>query len=782
VRKSVLYLCLTLSAAVCLGARPAIASIWAKGNLHTHTTNSDGDSSPQVVANWYKDHGYQFLVITDHGLVTDVTPLDTDPNDDFILISGEELSISFQTTGIHSNAVGIAGTITYTGPTTSKSVILNGLVNCIRGAGGVPMVNHPNWKWAFGHAELLEVNTPYLLEIFNGGPSVNNSGNAAYLPVEQTWDVLLSKGKTVYATATDDAHTFTVFKSSAANPGRGWVFARVTEVTPQAAISALSAGDFYASTGVELVDYSFSGGLFQVHVAPKPDNTYLIRFVGDWGSVLQETSGTSAMYDALSAWPCISYVRCKVISSSGEVAWTQAYRIGGTASPGPVRNFTAIGGGQQVNLSWTNPSDPVFTGTMIRYSTAGYPSSPTSGALLIDKPNSPGSIDTYVHTGLTNGTTYYYSAFTHDGVPNYAPAAQASAPPESGTCFYEGFSCSDGPPVGCNGWTGTSSSKITISAQALKILGGAGVFDAVHTLDCGDFGTGVIAVDVKIKKGVGANTIWGLWIDDAAGANLAHWYGSGMTARGKIGATSSVTNLCSLTGNWDDLFVKIYPAMNRSQFFFNGAMIGTLDHSSTGAGDSVGRLRFESLDYSNAVGQYVWFDNLRVGLADDGSIPSIRQLANDTVVSLGNKALFLKKTGYGYVEASNRTSGIRVEGTISANEGDLVCLTGTIKTTAGGERYIQLGTMSTPVPGSVKPVAASNRNLKTRVMDGLYVKTWGTVKPGSITGNSFVVTDGSDETGITIITTGAPGVVENEFVKVEGAAGWESARVLYLKQ
>ena len=32
-------------------------------NLHTHTLNSDGDSTPEEVVRWYREHGYQFLVL-----------------------------------------------------------------------------------------------------------------------------------------------------------------------------------------------------------------------------------------------------------------------------------------------------------------------------------------------------------------------------------------------------------------------------------------------------------------------------------------------------------------------------------------------------------------------------------------------------------------------------------------------------------------------------------------------------------------------------------------------
>ena len=39
---------------------------WYKGNIHTHTTESDGDASPERVVSWYRRHGYDFLVLSDH--------------------------------------------------------------------------------------------------------------------------------------------------------------------------------------------------------------------------------------------------------------------------------------------------------------------------------------------------------------------------------------------------------------------------------------------------------------------------------------------------------------------------------------------------------------------------------------------------------------------------------------------------------------------------------------------------------------------------------------------
>src|SRR5688572_13844788 len=42
---------------------------WFKGNLHTHSLWSDGDDYPEMIADWYKRHGYHFLGISDHNLL-----------------------------------------------------------------------------------------------------------------------------------------------------------------------------------------------------------------------------------------------------------------------------------------------------------------------------------------------------------------------------------------------------------------------------------------------------------------------------------------------------------------------------------------------------------------------------------------------------------------------------------------------------------------------------------------------------------------------------------------
>ena len=69
-------------------------SFWVKGNIHTHTTESDGDADPKSVMKWYKDHEYDFLVITDHNHRTIIDFDNNNPQSEkeLVLIPGEEVT------------------------------------------------------------------------------------------------------------------------------------------------------------------------------------------------------------------------------------------------------------------------------------------------------------------------------------------------------------------------------------------------------------------------------------------------------------------------------------------------------------------------------------------------------------------------------------------------------------------------------------------------------------------------------------------------------------------
>jgi hypothetical protein len=102
--------------------------------------------------------------------------------------------------------------------------------------------------------------------------------------------------------------------------------------------------------------------------------------------------------------------------------------VGDQTPPGAVTAFAGAGGTNQITLSWTNPSSSDFTQTIVRVRTDGkFPTSPLDGTAVTVEANTPGSSDTFTHTGLSSGVTYYYSAFSIDSSGNVGARATLQA-------------------------------------------------------------------------------------------------------------------------------------------------------------------------------------------------------------------------------------------------------------------------------------------------------------------------------------------------------------------
>jgi len=284
---------------------------WLKGNTHTHTSESDGDSTPAEVVRWYREHGYDFLIITDHDKVTRVD------GGGMVLIPGEEVTDRLPKRPLHVNALGVLFSVKPQRGATPAEVLQRD-VDAVWEAGGVAAINHPNFGWAFGVDELMKLERVSLLEIASGHPYVNMQGPPS---VEEMWDQLLTAGKRVYAIAVDDSHHLQhSLDTDIAPPGKAWIVVRVNERTPDAILGAIELGDFYASTGVEITDYGFSAQSVTLCVREKNLAHYRVQFIGANGRVLQETAGSGATYAFRGDEP---YVRAKVIDSNGRMAWLQ---------------------------------------------------------------------------------------------------------------------------------------------------------------------------------------------------------------------------------------------------------------------------------------------------------------------------------------------------------------------------------------------------------------------------------------------------------------------------
>lgn len=323
---TVLFGCAMLSVAAKEAGSQASATPpklgWYKGNTHTHTLNSDGDSSPDDVARWYREHGYQFLVLSDHNFLTSVDGLNAllGADQQFLIIPGEEITDRVGEKPLHINGLAVDRLVPPQGGATIAEAMQRD-IDAIRAARGVPHLNHPNFGWAVTAEDIKRVRNDKLFEIFNGHPLVNIQGGGGMPSMEEMWDVILSSGKLLYGLATDDAHHFKrPGDPSASGPGRGWIVVRAPRLDGRELLAALERGDFYASTGVELDDVQRSSTRYVIGIRAERWSKYTTRFIGKNGRVLAESFSNPATYDIKGDE---GYVRAVVLESNGKRAWGQ---------------------------------------------------------------------------------------------------------------------------------------------------------------------------------------------------------------------------------------------------------------------------------------------------------------------------------------------------------------------------------------------------------------------------------------------------------------------------
>lgn len=269
---------------------------WLRGNLHAHTTLSDGRLSPGEVLAAYEREGYDFLAISDHDRL--VPPDDYRDATRLLLLPAVEVTAR----GPHMLAIGVQSIVE---PDADRQ-------RCIEqaaGMGGITILNHPNWGVGYNHfpQERMEALRGYAgIEIYN---AVIEWLEGSALALDR-WDRLLSSGRRVWGFANDDMHW-------PENVGRGWNVAQCRERTPAAVLEALREGRFYASTGVTIDSVRLASGVLAVEA---PD-AQRIRFVGRWGRELAFVDGPRAAYPIGGGEG--GYVRAECYGAGGRTAWTQ---------------------------------------------------------------------------------------------------------------------------------------------------------------------------------------------------------------------------------------------------------------------------------------------------------------------------------------------------------------------------------------------------------------------------------------------------------------------------
>ncbi|WP_437774571.1 CehA/McbA family metallohydrolase [Sorangium sp. So ce1097] len=306
--------------------------VFQRGNLHAHSARSDGDSPAQLVFAWYRDHGYQFLALTDHNNYLDVTRPPASQVQDLVLLPGEEVTMVAAGQPVHVNALCTKRRIGGGTFRTARAAVA-WATSEILAQEGVALVNHPNFHWALEPEDIAHAEGAQLIEIFSGHPHVRSDGDATHASAEEKWERALSSGQVIAAVAVDDMHSLTGANKQVPQvpPGTGWVEVFAEEASQEAICAALSAGRLYASSGPRLTRLAVTSDTMTLWVDP-PD--VMVEFIDRWGALLEAVPATAEAEMSGAAYRASyrlrgpeQYVRARVTAPDGSRAWTQAYWV-----------------------------------------------------------------------------------------------------------------------------------------------------------------------------------------------------------------------------------------------------------------------------------------------------------------------------------------------------------------------------------------------------------------------------------------------------------------------
>jgi hypothetical protein len=289
-----------------------------------------------MIVEWYKEHGYNFLGLSDHNIIQNrekwvtvttnsfsriafekykqaygpaVVTREKDGKTEarlktldefaplfnqagqFLMIPSEEISAHYKELPIHINATNPREVIEARNGNSVYEVMQNNIdaILAQRQRTGQPMlahVNHPNFHYAITPEDLMRVKGENFFEVYNGHPEVHNNGNTNHMGVEAMWDLMLATRLTalkmplIYGTAVDDSHHYHAFSPKRSNSGRGWIVVRAAKLSAESIIRAMEEGDFYASSGVVLRNIIKRKNELTVEVEPEPGVDYSIRIIG----------------------------------------------------------------------------------------------------------------------------------------------------------------------------------------------------------------------------------------------------------------------------------------------------------------------------------------------------------------------------------------------------------------------------------------------------------------------------------------------------------------------
>lgn len=290
-----------------------------RGNLHTHSRLSDGALTPEEVAEAYKRAGYDFLQLSEHFLgrygwpIADTRQLRSNA---FTTLIGAELHAPATSAGELWHVLAAGLPVDFPPPGLKESG--PELAARAREAGAFVAIAHPAWS-QLTIEDGRALSAAHAVEIYNHGCAVETDRGGGFYLLDQ----LCNEDRRLTAIATDDAH----FKHGDYDAFGGFVMVKSESLEPHALLSALKAGQFYASQGPRLENIEVSREEVRVDCSP----VHAIALVTGTSRALTDVGRdiTGAVIEiaeaAKKAWteaPPDKWFRIVAIDGAGRKAWT----------------------------------------------------------------------------------------------------------------------------------------------------------------------------------------------------------------------------------------------------------------------------------------------------------------------------------------------------------------------------------------------------------------------------------------------------------------------------
>ena len=285
---------------------------WFRGNLHAHTTLSDGTVTPEQQAADYRAKGYSFLSVTDHNVMHRLEDLSA-PG--FLMFPGWERDIPYGP----AKCLHVVGQFpadfsgdTFARPRGDPAVLsMQDLLNEMSRENDFITLAHPVWS-RMEPEEVRALKGYHAIEVFNTGTErLCHAGRA-----DVYWDMLLREGRRVWGVACDDTHG----KTQKSDRFGGWVMVKAERRTVTDLLSALRQGHFYSTQGPDIHEFFIEDGQIHVRCTPCQEIHFVTWPPRGKACYAEEGQELTALSCPLKGGE--SYVRVECVDAQSRTAWS----------------------------------------------------------------------------------------------------------------------------------------------------------------------------------------------------------------------------------------------------------------------------------------------------------------------------------------------------------------------------------------------------------------------------------------------------------------------------